>query len=218
MTEFSESGTIFVDYQSLISIEDMDTLKRQTLNLPREYISVGDTGDVHNLFVGRVMVDIKTPTVVNQEQSELILKIISSEKLTRFIEEQTGYTGKLKLRRSGFNYMPEGSSIGLHDDVRTNPDYLFFVSLPICTDYEGGEFYTFHKKNDKKLIFKKQNQLCISSCSIEHGVQKILRGTRATLVWFYADENAPLINQRDYLSDPLPDGSAAAKGFNGLLD
>jgi hypothetical protein len=219
MTEFSDCGTTFVDFKELlITNKEIEVLKKLALKLPREHISIGDTGDLQNLFVARVMTDVKEPTVVNQELSNHILRIIESDKVTRFVEKQTGYDGKLKVRRSGFNYMPEGSTVGLHDDIRTNPNYLFFVSLPICTDYNGGAFYTFHKETKEKLIYPKQDKLCISSCSIKHGVEKVLSGTRAALVWFYADVNTPRLNQRDYTHDPLPKKSAAAKGFDGLLD
>jgi hypothetical protein len=50
-----------------------------------------------------------------------------------------------------------------------------------------------------------------------HGVKRITSGTRASLIWFYADESAPEINRRDYGKNPLPPESSAAKGFGGLV-
>lgn len=215
---FSEHGAETFSVSDLpLSSGDMSLLAKASLAIPREHVTVGDTGDRHDLYVARIMVDVTQPTVVNREQAEVILPIISSAAMTRWVKQKTAYSGDLRMRRCGFNYMSTGCEVGQHDDIETNPDYLFFLSIPILTEYEGGDFYSIDVSTGAPLLLNSKGKACIGQCRVEHGVKKITSGIRANLILFYADATAPEVNRRDYVANPLPVDSAAAKGFSGLI-
>jgi hypothetical protein len=163
------------------------------------------------------MVDVTKATVVNNQQSERILPIVASETMARWVAEKTGHAGKLCVRRCALNYMPPNAIVGAHNDGETNPDYLYFVVLHLNHSFTGGEFYSTHCLTNEYIEFSNNAYLCLSRCNLVHGVKRVTEGLRASLIWFYADESAPVINRRNYMSNPLPDDSAAAKGFGGLI-
>lgn len=215
---FEEYGTELFDLEECpLKMAEVEQLKSSALEIPREHVGVGDTGEECELYVGRIMVDVTKPIIVNQEQAKKILPIVTSEKMTQWVTAKTKHRGKLYVRRCAVNYMPKGSLVGSHDDGQANPDYLYFVVLHLNTDFVGGDFYSTHQKTKSIINFPNCHKLLLSRCNLTHGVKKVEDGLRITLVWFYADESAPEINRRNYEDNPLPTDSAAAKGFNGLI-
>ena len=215
---FSEVGTeLFNVEDTPLTKNDVELLRALALEIPREHIEVGDTGEECELEVGRIMIDVTKATVVNHQYAEKILPIIASTEMAEWVATKTGHCGKLYVRRCAVNYMPKGAIIGAHDDGETNPDYLYFVVLHLGQEFAGGEFYSSHYQNKEPVEFNNKTKVCLSRCNLKHGVKRVTDGVRTVLIWFYADESAPKINRRNYSSNPLPEKSAAANGFGGLV-
>ena len=89
--------------------------------------------------------------------------------------------------------------------------------LHLSADFDGGEFHSTHYTTKEYIEFTNVDRLCLSRCNLKHGVKRVTRGLRAALIWFYADESAPELNRRNYAENPLPEESAAARGFGGLV-
>jgi hypothetical protein len=217
-TQFAKCGTqLFEIDDTPLTLEEVDVLRAAALDIPREHVGVGDTGEECELEVGRVMVDVTEPTIVNPKQSDVILPIVSSRRMADWVAQRTGHPGRVYVRRCAINYMPEGSIVGSHNDGETNPDYLYFVVLHLNHDFVGGEFYSTDSATGNFIEFANNTKLCLSRCNVLHGVKRVTQGLRASLIWFYADEGAPRINRRNYSDNPLPEKSAAATGFGGLI-
>jgi hypothetical protein len=218
VNQFAVCGTeLFEVSDTPLTASDVDVLRDAALAIPREHVGTGDTGEECELEVGRVMVDVTKPTVVNPKQAEIILPIVASEEMAAWVAQKTGHHGQLRFRRCAINYMSQGGIVGAHNDGDTNPDYLYFVVLHLKHDFSGGEFHSTHVRTREYIEFQNTSKLCLSRCNLVHGVKRVTSGLRACLVWFYADQSAPEINRRNYSANPLPDESSAAKGFGGLL-
>lgn len=216
---FAEVGTeLFNLEETPLTKDDVEFLRTLVLEIPREHIEVGDTGEECELEVGRIMVDVTKATVVNHQYAEKILPIVASTEMAEWVAKKTGHPGKLHVRRCAVNYMPKGAIIGGHDDGETNPDYLYFMVLHLDEDFAGGEFFSTHYQNKEHVEFDNKSMVCLSRCNLKHGVKRVTDGVRTSLIWFYVDESAPEINRRNYDSNPLPENSAAAKGFGGLVE
>lgn len=215
---FDDCGTELFELEDTpLTADDWHVLREVALEIPREHVGTGDTGEECELEVGRVMVDVTKPTIVNTPQSNRILPIVASEAMANWVSAKTRHKTGLQFRRCAINYMPAGSIVGEHNDGETNPDYLYFVVLHLNRDFEGGEFYSTHYRTGEKLEVRNTEKVCVSRCNLRHGVNRVTEGLRASLIWFYADKAAPELNRRNYESNPLPPDSAAAKGFGGLM-
>jgi hypothetical protein len=216
---FEVCGTELFDLKDTpLTTEDWHFLKKVALEIPREHVGMGDTGEECELEVGRVMVDVKKPTVVNHAQADVLLPIVASEKMANWVAEKTGHKTGLQFRRCAINFMPKDAIVGEHNDGETNPDYLYFVVVHLSQEFQGGEFYSTHYRTGERIEVQNTNQVCLSRCNLRHGVKRVTEGVRASLIWFYADKSAPEFNRRNYDANPLPAESSAAKGFGGLIE
>ena len=131
------------------------------------------------------MTDIKNPKVVNEKISKLALNILNQEEHLKFYKKLLN-TNEIHLRRAQVNKMHEGSYVGYHLDVDSNPDYLAAVVLQFGKNFKGGDYIVYEdKKDDIGLSYSPFYQsMIISNCKYPHQVTKILKGTRVSLVYF----------------------------------
>ena len=173
--------------------DDFIKLEELIAKLPYEYVSTGDAGEDNSVEVGRLMTDIKNPKVVNESISKLALGILNQEEHLKFYKKLLN-KNQIYLRRVQVNKMHEGSFVGYHLDIDSNPDYLAAVVLQFGKNFKGGDYIVYEdKKDDVGLCYSPFYQsMIISNCNYPHEVTKIDNGTRVSLVYFlcaHKDEN-----------------------------
>lgn len=185
------AGTHFLDK------DDIHFIAEQLKLFPLEYITVGDAGEVNNCSVGRLVEDHpqSEPCLVNNELSQPILKMISSEKARQFFS--TFFNGAMQqtIRRCQFNLLKESAFVGRHLDIDSNPDYLIAAVLQLGSDFTGGEFVVYPSKSadihQAQIIQPEHGSLTISYCKYEHEVKTVMSGTRTSFVSFVSDYSGP---------------------------
>ena len=186
VNEFNKTGTVMMPIGVLFSESELDELNLLQNKLPEEYVELGDAGEPNDLFVRRVMVDYPgiLPQKVNSPISDNILKILDNEEkhhhLIKFIK-RAGY-----IRRCQINRMVEGSFIGLHLDIDSNPDYLVSVVIQLGTEFSGGEFITSKQDGTQHYYMPDYGSVIISDCKIPHLVNTVDSNERVSLVYFYS--------------------------------
>ena len=175
-------GSHFISEESLTSIESH--LQR----LPLESITVGDAGEINNCQVGRLVEDIpgKLPTILNSPFSDSVLSNFTCNKAVEFFEQFVLSTDQI-VRRCQVNLLGEGSFVGRHLDVDSNPDYVIAAVLQLGSSFEGGDFVVYKDKSltsDTQIISPQYGSLTVSFCNYEHEVKEVTKGLRSSLVAF----------------------------------
>ena len=180
-------GDYFLDIEEVKKIDNL--LKK----FPLEYIKVGDAGEINNCQVGRLVEDIpnKKPKQLNLELSTEILDLYTTDKAKKFFSQFFNGNQNLVIRRSQFNLLHEGSFVGRHLDIDSNPDYKIAAVLQLGSKFEGGEFYVYENKmsthSDAQKLKPEYGSLTISFCKNEHEVRPVSFGTRTSFVCFISD-------------------------------
>ena len=175
-------GSHFISEESLTSIESH--LQR----LPLESITVGDAGEINNCQVGRLVEDIpgKLPTILNSPFSDSVLSNFTCNKAVEFFEQFVLSSDQI-VRRCQVNLLGEGSFVGRHLDVDSNPDYDIAAVLQLGSSFEGGDFVVYKDKSltsDTQIISPQYGSLTVSFCNYEHEVKEVTKGLRSSLVAF----------------------------------
>lgn len=192
-------GTHFLDKENLTFIQS------SLENFPLEDIIIGDAGEINNCQVGRLVEDLpgKIPNILNSHLSTPILNLYQSLQgqafFKQFFTEEVGYVG---IRRSQFNLLGEGSYVGRHLDIDSNPEYHIAAVLQLGSKFSGGEFAVYPNKRstlkDAQLIKPEYGSLTISFCNQEHEVLTVEEGTRTSLVCFITSDANSLNNRKDH--------------------
>jgi len=159
-------------------------------SLPYESVELGDTGDRHQVEVGRFLTDSDRPRAVHFAAVK-VLGIIDGPPMRRLHERLLGRAG-LTIRRCQVNLLREGGFVGMHVDRDANPDYLLAVILQLGKDYQGGEYVVHHHLHGTLCYRIPHRAILVSRCDLSHAVTPVTRGVRKTLVYFlsaHASEN-----------------------------
>ena len=160
---------------------------------PLEDITVGDAGEINSCKVGRLMEDKKFPTLLNDNLSIKVLRIIFQDKVKKFIERNFEFkesNNPLIVRRCQFNLLGKDSFVGKHLDTDSNPNYELAVIFQLGSDFEGGHFKVFN--DDDTIFYDNKPEYCsisFSNCAYKHSVEPVLSGLRTSLVMFVSKYN-----------------------------
>jgi hypothetical protein len=181
MLNTNAMATLFA--RDLFKDEQIESLSKYCEQVDKERIIIGDVGERNDVLVGRFMHDIKgeCPKVCNGELGESVLAILQSKKSVDFFRGIMG--GDFYIRRIQSNILSEGSYIGEHIDTYSNLTYTYSVVIQFGKDYEGGEFFVNY--NDQvEQIKTTYGDMLVNRCEIPHGVKKVTKGHRKSLVFF----------------------------------
>lgn len=160
--------------------------------LPWEQVFVGDADELNDLTVARFMTDVEKPMRVNQPLADQMISVVCNQRLLGFVSNLLGGE-EFYVRRMQVNKMKNGSFIGKHLDVDSNPDYLYSIVLQLGKDFSGGEFLIFnHHGEQVNFIRPGLQSIVITDCSFPHQVEAVTDGERISLVFFvskYAEKN-----------------------------
>lgn len=183
---YNKFGTIMFDLENSFFLDnDFKAVENLLTKLPYEYVSTGDAGEDNSVEVGRLMTDVDSPKVVNEDISKKALKILNKEEHLNFYKKILN-RDELYLRRVQVNKMYPNSFVGYHLDIDSNPDYLAAVVIQFGKNFKGGDYIVYEDKKDKiGLCYPPYYQsMIISNCNYPHEVTKIKKGTRISLVFF----------------------------------
>jgi hypothetical protein len=190
MNLYKKNGTCYIEQQNVpFTDEELGSLEKMCQDVPKEFVEVGDAGELNHLSVGRFQTDVEKPKIVNQKFSNVVMPILENEKIMSFIKEVLDTRKKLFIRRVQFNEIEKNCFIGYHLDIDSNPDYLAACVIQFGSDYKGGLYRVFKPENNNKFIDYKcaRYSLIVSNCLYPHEVTKVLEGSRKSLVFFVSD-------------------------------
>ncbi len=147
-------------------------------------MSIGDAGESNNLLVGRFMTDVDKPLIVDNPYSNDVVKVLSQEKVKKFIKKILNIDDKIFLRRIQFNQIDKNCFVGYHLDTDSNPDYLLAGVIQLGKTYEGGLYRVYQNNNDYYDYRSSFGDLILSNCNYPHEVTKVSNGERKSLVFF----------------------------------
>lgn len=186
---FYSSATEFLYSQN--DWDDINTILASKA-LPWEQVFIGDADELNDLAVARFMTDVERPMRVNQPLADQMISVVCNQKLLGFVSNLLGGE-EFYIRRMQVNKMKDGSFIGKHLDVDSNPDYLYSIVLQLGKGFSGGEFLIFnHQGEQVNLIRPELQSIVITDCSFPHQVEAVTEGERVSLVFFvskYAEKN-----------------------------
>ncbi len=191
-SEYFPLGSHFLD------ADEVKLIERYLLEFPLEDITIGDAGELNNCQVGRLMEDQpeEFPKQLNKNLSTPVLNLFRKKKAQEFFRPYLKSEGKQTIRRCQFNLLKEGCFVGRHLDTDSNPDYEIACVLQLGSKFKGGEFTVFpnrdSKEEDCQVIKPEYGSITISKCKVEHAVNKVIEGTRTSLVAFisnFSDRN-----------------------------
>ena len=178
-----------------LSIEDVKYIESTLKKFPLEDITIGDAGEINNCSVGRLVEDLPSqkPKRLNIELAAPILGLYESQDAQKFFREFLLEPSPQYIRRSQFNLLGNGSFVGKHLDIDSNPKYQIAAVLQVGEEFEGGEFVVYENGNDptseKQVIKPEYGSITISFCKYYHEVQAVNSGTRTSLVCFISNDN-----------------------------
>ena len=195
---FEGSSDYFPIGSHFLSTNEVKRIENYLLEFPLEDITIGDAGEINNCQVGRLMEDQpeEFPKQLNNKLSTPILNLFRKKEAKEFFGPYLKPGGKQTIRRCQFNLLKEGCFVGRHLDTDSNPDYEIACVLQLGSKFKGGEFTVFPHmdscEEDCQVIAPEYGSITISKCIVEHAVNKVIEGTRTSLVVFisnYSDRN-----------------------------
>ncbi len=187
--------------EHFLSQAEVEFIERELKSFPLESITIGDAGEINNCQVGRLMEDQPQciPRLMNEDLSSPILNLYRSERARAFFSPYLSKPAPQFIRRSQFNLLQQGSYVGRHLDIDSNPDYQIAVVLQLGSKFTGGEFAVYfgndNGKNGTQIIAPSYGSITISFCNSEHEVKMVRSGVRTSLVMFISNDN--LANKRE---------------------
>ena len=180
-----------------LSINDFIKIEENLKKFPLEEVTIGDAGEPNKCLVGRLVEDKPgtKPKLLNTNLSKEVLSIIFSDKAKNFIRKEIKdfrNAKNLYVRRAQFNLLSQGSFVGQHLDIDSNPNYRIAVVFQLGSFFEGGEFDVYKSMGDNEpyqSIKPEFGSICISDSRVPHAVAKVKSGTRKSLVMFVSNEN-----------------------------
>tara|TARA_B100001063_G_C16612976_1_gene476711 strand:- start:122 stop:754 length:633 start_codon:yes stop_codon:yes gene_type:complete len=186
---YTQKGTIMVPFTSAnnpFSVVDFKNLKKCCEKVKKEFISIGDAGEMNHLLVGRFMTDKKKPEIVKNKYSKKVISILRKKKVIDFVKKIIKTKRQVYLRRIQFNQIKKNCFVGYHLDVDSNPDYQAACVVQLGSKFTGGIYRVYQKKNKKKYYDypPTEGSLIISNCLYPHEVTTVKSGKRGSLVFF----------------------------------
>ena len=134
--------------EHFLDLDDVKFVEDQLKKFPLETITVGDAGEINNCQVGRLMEDQpgEVPKLLNAELSRPVLDLYSSARAYDFFQEFLNTGADQFIRRSQFNLLGNGSFVGRHLDVDSNPDYQIAAVLQLGL-FSGGDFIVYPSRD-----------------------------------------------------------------------
>jgi hypothetical protein len=188
LSALKKNGVVVIDdSRQLFSSEEWEEIERLVFSedMPYETVHIGDAGEPNCVEVGRLMVDVDYPRVMNEVVSRRVLDILGSDRRMTMLNQLTGHDD-LHIRRAQVNLMHAGSFIGLHVDQDSNPDYEVAVVLQLGREFAGGEFVVHPPEGDRQVIQSAFRSVTVARCDFAHEVKQVTDGVRASLVFFVA--------------------------------
>ncbi|AIQ95518.1 2OG-Fe(II) oxygenase [Prochlorococcus sp. MIT 0604] len=179
--------------EHFLSNYEVDFIEESLKKFPLEDITIGDAGEINNCQVGRLMEDQPetNPKILNESLSKPILKLFQTLKAKKFFGKFLDKNKPQIIRRSQFNLLGEGSFVGRHLDIDSNPNYQIAAVLQLGSKFSGGEFIVYPSKDseikDAQIIYPEYGSITISFCKSEHEVGKVTSGTRTSFVNFISN-------------------------------
>ena len=192
LNSYKNNGTAYIPSKDgPLTENDILLLQKCCEEVDKEFIEIGDAGEMNSLLVGRFMTDIDKPRIVKNSFSEKVIKILETPRVISFIKKVINCDDDLYLRRIQFNEISENCFVGLHLDKDSNPDYLAACVLQLGKDFEGGIFRVYNKNDSNKFVDYKPEygSLTISDCDFPHEVTRVTKGKRGSLVFFVSRNN-----------------------------
>lgn len=182
--------------EGIIDEADIRELERLSERLPYEWVEVGDAGEPNRVGVGRFMIDVEEPQLVNRPSSERALKVVSKpEYMARYCALLDA--DQLYIRRMQVNCLEPGGFVGMHLDTDSNPDYRAAVVLQFGRDFEGGEYAIYDGDQVKWEQKPPHYSTIVSQSEFPHEVRTVVSGHRTALVFFLSEHGGK--NRRDHI-------------------
>ncbi|UQS17428.1 2OG-Fe(II) oxygenase [Pseudomonas sp. HS6] len=193
--ELAQKGSFYSPVSEFVySQRDWDDINEILASkaLPWEQVFIGDADELNDLTVARFMTDVERPKRVNQPLADQMISVVCNEKLMQFVSGLLDGE-EFYIRRMQVNKMKDGSFIGKHLDVDSNPDYLYSIVLQLGKGFAGGEFLIFNEQGEQvNMIYPALQSIVITDCTFPHQVESVTEGERVSLVFFvskHAEKN-----------------------------
>jgi len=189
-TELKIHGSILLPPNLVFSSEEIKYLDELQSFIPEETVSDGDSGDIHDIYVRRIMTDRpgELPTKVNQPFSGQIVEILEDEKRSSIFKQIFDSDPQYIIRRCQINRMVKGSFVGIHLDAESNMSYEYSVIIQLGQEFEGGEFVVYPEHREPQIYFPTYGTVVITTCKFRHEVRKVTANERKSLVYFYSGQ------------------------------
>lgn len=181
--------------EHFLDLDDIKFIEQQLKKFPLESITIGDAGEVNNCQVGRLMEDKpgQMPKMLNDDLSKPVLDLYRTPSAYNFFNKYLSVGKEQFIRRSQFNLLGNGSFVGRHLDIDSNPNYQIAAVLQLGSKFTGGNFIVYPTKEsnikEAQIISPEYGSLTISFCSHEHEVDKVSSGVRTSFVCFISNSN-----------------------------
>mgnify|MGYP006085913533 FL=1 len=188
--EYQKKGTTLIPFDEGInpfSNEDFKNLFEYCEKVEKEFIEIGDAGEINNLMVGRFMTDKNKPEVVDNPYSKKLLEILGKKSFVDLIKNILSLKNEFYLRRVQYNQINKGNFVGYHLDTDSNPDYLAACVIQLGENFGGGIYRVFQKDKSYNDFYPTKGSLIISNCNYPHEVTKVTSGERKSLVFFISN-------------------------------
>ncbi|MDA0655120.1 MAG: 2OG-Fe(II) oxygenase [Proteobacteria bacterium] len=201
-------GTIMMPFgDNFLTEEEFAELESLAENLPKEHIELGDAGEPNKLEVGRFLTDVEGIEYVNRPASDRAVEILAKPALMDFYCKILDHD-QLFIRRMQYNIMREGSFVGFHLDIDSNPDYTVAVVIQLGQEFTGGEYAVFGGDMPPRVLEPTHRSIIISKCEFPHEVRVVKSGARKSLVFFLSPNDGPNLRQEgqsQYERGEVPD-------------
>tara|TARA_B110000977_G_C11055527_1_gene483917 strand:- start:1152 stop:1778 length:627 start_codon:yes stop_codon:yes gene_type:complete len=188
--EYQKKGTTLIPFDEGInpfSNEDFKNLFEYCEKVEKEFIEIGDAGEINNLMVARFMSDKNKPEVVDNPYSKKLLEILGKKSFVDLIKNILSLKNEFYLRRVQYNQINKGNFVGYHLDTDSNPDYLAACVIQLGENFDGGIYRVFQKDKSYNDFHPTKGSLIISNCNYPHEVTKVTSGERKSLVFFISN-------------------------------
>ena len=188
--KYLNKGTSYIEKKFTPFLDsEIEELETACTEVKKEFIEIGDAGEYNHLWVGRFLSDKDRPRILNKNLALRVLDILGRSKVKGFVQNIINYDKELYLRRVQYNQIESGCYIGYHLDVDSNPEYLCACVIQLGAQYSGGKYRVYQK--DKSFIdyTSEYKSMIISDCNYPHEVTKVTKGSRKSLVFFFANHN-----------------------------
>ena len=188
--EYQKKGTTLIPFDEGInpfSNEDFKNLFEYCEKVEKEFIEIGDAGEINNLMVARFMTDKNKPEVVDNPYSKKLLEILGKKSFVDLIKNILSLKNEFYLRRVQYNQINKGNFVGYHLDTDSNPDYLAACVIQLGENFDGGIYRVFQKDKSYNDFHPTKGSLIISNCNYPHEVTKVTSGERKSLVFFISN-------------------------------